>query len=304
MSLFCFFALLFVSHTVEVPAENLSINSKGETLSVVNRSAFMLPVPMQPFYNLKSLENLENQVANQIKKEPVNAGLDPYGNILPEKLGAVLNRNAFKEQFYQYFYSSGPAKLEVPILSTYPRVDSELISHIRTDMIGYYVTYYNYRNPERSHNISLATTAINNSVIFPGETFSFNKIVGKRTKEKGYLSAPVIVKGELTEGIGGGICQVSSTLYNAVDRSGMEILERYSHSKRVPYVPSGRDATVSWYGPDFSFRNGYNQPILIRAVANQGKMIVMVYSSDLINHKPRIIPRVSGKLPKEIPAQL
>lgn len=299
-----FFAFIFLSQTTEVPADNLSINLNGDTIAVVNRSDFMLPIQMLPFFNKDSLAQLTEQVARQIKRDPVNAGLSQNGNIIAEKPGVMLNRREFTEQFYKYFYSTGPTTIEVPVQSIYPRVDSELISDIRTDMLGHYVTYYNSRNKERSHNIYLATTKINNTVIFPGEKFSFNQVVGKRTKAKGYLPAPVIVKGELSEGIGGGICQVSSTLYNAVDQSGLEIGERYSHSKKVPYVPDGRDATVSWYGPDFTFKNRYNQPVLIRAHAGDGRMIVMIFSSDAINYNPRKIPRMSGKLPVEIPAPL
>ncbi|WP_345840752.1 VanW family protein [Bacillus sp. P14.5] len=159
-------------------------------------------------------------------------------------------------------------------------MDSELLERIKRKRISHYVTYFNSRNKERVHNIKLASDAINNQVVFPGETFSFNQIVGKRTVSKGYLPAPVIVKGELSEGIGGGICQVSSTLFNAVDRAGVKILERYSHSRRVPYVPPKRDATVSWYGPDFTFRNQHNQPLLIRSVVTGGQMIIMVFSSE------------------------
>ncbi len=192
--------------------------------------------------------------------------------------------------------------IDIPVQPIFPRVDSELIAEIKSKMIGHYVTFYNANNKERSHNISIAASAINNNVIFPGETFSFNKAVGKRTKAKGYLPAPIIVKGELSEGIGGGICQVSSTLYNAVDQSGLTILERFSHSKRVPYVPEGRDATVDWYSYDFSFKNKYKHPVLIRAQARDGKMVVLIYSSDDINLKPRQVPRMSSKLPKEIPA--
>ncbi len=299
-----FFAFIFLSHTTEVPADNLSINLNGDTIAVVNRSDFMLPIQLLPFFNKESLVQLAEQVARQIKKDPVNAGLDQNGNIIAERPGVMLNQRDFTEQFYKYFYSTGPATIDVPVQSIFPRVDSELISDIRTDMLGHYVTYYNSRNKERSHNIYLATTKINNTVIFPGEKFSFNQVVGKRTKAKGYLPAPIIVKGELSEGIGGGICQVSSTLYNAVDQSGLEIGERYSHSKKVPYVPDGRDATVSWYGPDFTFKNRYNQPVLIRAQAGDGRMIVMIFSSDAINYNPRKVPRMSGKLPKEIPAPL
>jgi vancomycin resistance protein YoaR len=188
----------------------------------------------------------------------------------------------------------------VPLSEIYPKVDSELLADIRIQQIGQYVTYFNSYNKSRSHNIFLAAKAIDNHVIFPNETFSFNKVVGKRTLEKGYLRAPIIVKGELSEGVGGGICQVSSTLYNAADRAGLKIVERYSHSRNVPYVPSGRDATVSWYGPDFRFQNQYNQPILIRAKRIGGTMIVTLYSSDVINYEPRVVPSAESQLPKEI----
>src|SRR5699024_7644450 len=106
---------------------------------------------------------------------------------------------------------------------------------------GSYVTYFKETNKERSHNIRLSTEAINNHVVFPNDEFSFNEVVGERTKEKGYMKAPVIVKGELSEDIGGGICQVSSTLFNAVDLKGIQTVERYSHSRSVPYVPQGQD---------------------------------------------------------------
>ncbi|CAK6478221.1 putative factor for cell wall maintenance or synthesis [Peribacillus simplex] len=146
------------------------------------------------------------------------------------------------------------------MLAIHPKVDSEILAEIREKKIGEYRTYFNVNNKNRSNNISLAAEAINNYVVFPGEVFSFNQAVGKRSVEKGYMLARVIVKGEFSEGIGGGICQVSSTLFNAIDNAGLQTVQRYSHTRSVPYVPSGRDATVSWYGPDFSFKNKYNQP--------------------------------------------
>ncbi len=89
-----------------------------------------------------------------------------------------------REQFYAYFYGDGPSTIEVPELNIYPKVDSELLSHIRTQRIGQYVTYFNSGN-KRTHNISLAAKAIDNHVVFPNETFSFNKVVGMRTPDKG-----------------------------------------------------------------------------------------------------------------------
>ncbi len=184
----------------------------------------------------------------------------------------------------------------------YPKVDSELLATVQEKMIGQYTTYFNSNNKNRSHNISLAAKAINNQFVFPGETFSFNQIVGIRSASRGYLRAKIIVRGEISEGIGGGICQISSTLFNAADRAGLKIVQRYSHSRNVTYVPPGRDATVSWYGPDFVFQNMYNQPVLIRAIVSGGQTTILIYSSESINVKSRDVPSASKRLPAEIDA--
>lgn len=275
-------------------SNTFSVTENGETVTIIKREEFATPIPGFELIDTAKFHELLDQLDQQIKKEPENAKLDRAGRIIPEKPGYKLNRHAFTEQFYSYFYDNGPLTQEVPKLFLYPKVDSELLSNIRTKRLGHYVTYYNSNKKSRSHNISLAVEAINNHVVFPGEVFSFNEVVGKRTEAKGYMKAPEIVKGEMIEGIGGGICQVSSTLFNAVDRSGVKILQRYSHSKHVPYVPPGRDATVSWYGPDFTFQNTYNQPILIRATAHNGIVVIFIYSSDDINFEPRNVPSVQN----------
>lgn len=295
------FGLILMAQQPQVP-DDLTLIHEKEPIMTINRSDISAPMPGVgfPLVDTMKLQTVTDQLNQQIHREAVDAVLNDHGQIVPEQAGIELNKIAFENHFYTYFYQKGPSSLEVPVRTLYPRVDSELLAQIKTRMIGHYVTYFNSRNKERSHNIFLAAEGINNQVVFPGETFSFNQRVGNRTKEKGYLPAPIIVKGELSEGIGGGICQVSSTLFNAVDRSGLRIVQRYSHSKRVPYVPPGRDATVSWYGPDFSFKNEYNQPILIRAKVQSGMMIVFIFSSDDINVKSKQIPKTSNQLPPEI----
>ena len=243
------------------------------------------------------------QLDQKVYREPINAVLNDHGSIVPGRVGYKLYQQAFMEKFYAYFYGQGPSKIEVPEMNIYPKVDSELLAHISTQQLGQYVTYFNSSNKSRSHNISLSAKAIDNHVVFPNETFSFNQVLGMRTRNKGYKSAPIIVKGELSEGVGGGICQVSSTLFNAVDRAGLQIVQRYSHTRSVPYVPPGRDATVSWGGPDFRFQNQYNQPILIRAKRYGGSMIITLYSSDVINSKLRKIPKAPSRISKEINAE-
>lgn len=260
----------------------LIVMNDGDAIGELSRDDFKLSYVDELFINEAKLELQMDILAEKMYEKPVNAKLDDEGEIIQEKPGTTLDRNKFRMLFQNYFYENKKGKLELPVKKIYPRVDSELLAEIREKELGSYVTYFKKGNKERSHNIDLAAEAINNHVVFPGERFSFNKVVGKRTKERGYKRAPVIVKGELAEDIGGGICQVSSTLYNAVDLKGIKITERYSHSRSVPYVPPGRDATVSWYGPDFSFKNNYNQPILIRATAEEGEMLISIYSSDTL----------------------
>lgn len=262
----------------------LTLTHQGDTIAVVNRTDFPLPNPGLPIIDGKDYRPFINKLNHQIYQAPVNAKINEQGKIVPGKVGYKLNRKAFMKQFYAFLFGKGPLKIEVPELVVHPKVDSELLAHIRAQRLSQYVTSFNPGKKGRSHNISLAVKTIDSHVVFPGEVFSFNNVVGKRTKEKGYMKAPVIINGKLSEGIGGGICQVSSTLFNAVDQAGLQIVKKYSHSKRVPYVPPGRDATISWHGPDFRFKNPYNQPILIRTRVNQGRLFVKLFSSDVINY--------------------
>lgn len=295
----CLVVLMLPSaQSIEI-SDHLTITHQGETIAIVNRENFFLPLPGIPMLDTNKFDQFAEELDQQIYTEPVNANINEQGEINPEKLGYRLHKKEFQNQFYTYFVGRRATTLEVPVLDIYPKVDSELLANIRVQEIGQYATYFNVNNQNRTHNIRLSAEALDNYVIFPNEIFSFNEVVGQRTVERGYRPAPVIVRGELSEGVGGGICQVSSTLFNAVDGAGLEIVERYMHSRRVEYVPPGRDATVSWYGPDFRFQNKYNQPILIRSKHYGGMIIVTLYSSDVINCDSRSVPKAPTKIPKE-----
>lgn len=281
--------LVMLSQHVNM-SDSLVITNNGQSVSIINRTDLSMDLPVLPIIHSEKFEKIMNEVDKKVSKEPKNATLDKFGNIIPEQVGYRLNRQVFTENIYSYYFNKGSSTLEVPLQAIYPNVDSELLGDIRIKKIGRYVTSFDFNKKERNNNIYLAAEAINNFVLFPGETFSFNQVVGERTIEKGYLHAPVIIEGEFSEDIGGGICQVSSTLFNAVDNAGLKIIKRYSHSRKVSYVPPGRDATVSWNGPDFVFANEYNQPILIRSKVLGNNLIVEIYSSDAINYTPKNIP--------------
>ncbi len=129
----------------------------------------------------------------------------------------------------------------------------------------------------RNKNVSLAADAINGRIVMPGEEFSYNETVGKRTREKGYGEAGAYLNGEVVQEIGGGVCQVSTTTYNAVFRAGLRSTERTSHTFAPSYVTPGLDATVSWGGPDYKFVNDSPYPIGIRAHYENRKVKVSIY---------------------------
>lgn len=281
--------IIILSQQVIMPG-SLVITNNSDPISVANRTTFSMHLPILPILDTKKFNKFMDDIDQHVTKNPKNAIIDKNGNIIPEQLGYRLNRQVFTENIFSYYFNNGSSTLEVPLLAIYPRVDSELLGNIRGEKIGEYVTFFNSNNKERNNNIYLAAKAINNYVLFPGEIFSFNKVVGERTAGKGYLPATVIVNGEFSEDFGGGICQVSSTLFNAVDNAGLKVVQRNSHSREVSYVPSKRDATVSWDGPDLIFKNEYNQPILILAEPLENKIKIEIYSSDVITYTPKEVP--------------
>lgn len=138
------------------------------------------------------------------------------------------------------------------------------------NVLGTFTTRYDASNKNRSNNITLASNKIDGTIILPGEVFSYNQTVGKRTIDAGYKEAGAYAGGKVVQEIGGGICQVSSTLYNAVLYANLEIVDRSNHYFETSYVDAGRDATVSWGTVDFKFRNNRQYPIKIEAVSKNG----------------------------------
>lgn len=143
-------------------------------------------------------------------------------------------------------------------------------------LIGSYATAYN-PNISRAVNIALASSRINGLVIQPGESFSFNQAILPRTTANGYVKANVIVNKKYVLGIGGGICQVSSTLYAAMLTAGLPATERHPHSLDVGYIPVGMDATISGNALDLRFTNIFDVPIQIQAAADQGTLTISLY---------------------------
>lgn len=162
-------------------------------------------------------------------------------------------------------------------------------------IISTYTTRFNMGNENRCTNIKLASSSIGGTVVMPGENFSFNDVVGERTSQKGYKAAKVIINEKFVDDLGGGICQVSSTLYNAVMRANIMATERMHHTIPSSYVPLGMDATVDYGNIDYKFQNTLNYPIYIQSIMGNGALTFNIYSNDsLKNRRYDLINEIHG----------
>ncbi len=162
--------------------------------------------------------------------------------------------------------------------ATEPKVKTQDLETLKFDgLLASFSTPFNSSDQNRSENLKIAAQALDMVTLKPGEVFSFNSIVGPRTQEAGYKEAKIIVENQLVPGIGGGVCQVSSTLYNAALMGGLEIVERHPHQFAIPYLPPGRDATVAEGIADLRFKNNNSGLILLRSEVKNSVLKISLY---------------------------
>ena len=170
---------------------------------------------------------------------------------------------------------------EIPLAVTQPKYTQEQLDKMLfADKLGSQTTGYASSNANRATNVELSAKKINGYILAPGETFSYNTVVGKRTAEAGFKSAGAYAGGKVVQEIGGGICQTSSTLYCAALYANLEIVARDEHGFAVSYVPWGMDATVSWGGPEFKFKNNREFPIKIVTKCENRQLTIEIWGTD------------------------
>lgn len=173
------------------------------------------------------------------------------------------------------------------------KTKEELEEKLFNDTLGTYTTNFSSSSANRAYNVSLASDSINDVILMPGEEFSYNNTIGNPNAERGYKIAGIYENGKTSEGVGGGICQVSSTLYSAVLYADLEIVERHNHSLTVPYVPNGQDATVSYGVIDFRFKNNTQYPVKVQSTTNNRNLKVSIIGT---KYEPERKVRISHQL--------
>lgn len=247
--------------------------TKELLLSAITQNDTTLTLPIN--YTVSNSIDI-NKIHDEIFSEPQNASVikNPY-KISAEKNGVDFAISI--DEAKELASNVDASEIYIPLKYTKPEITiSDLGEDIFGTKLGTATTIYDSTNINRSTNIDIACEKINRTILEPGETFSFNKVVGERTAKSGFKEALIYTGGEVDYGLGGGICQISSTLYNAVLKANLDIVERKNHSMTVSYLPVGQDASVSYGSVDFKFTNSRSYPIKIVATANTGVITISI----------------------------
>lgn len=195
--------------------------------------------------------------------------------VVPSRDGVRLAMAATLREWQRRIDSGNWQVLPVVLERERPAVTTEAVALI-DGVVGEATTFFKASDRDRTHNIRLAAQRLDHVFIPPGETISFNDLVGPRTPRKGFRVARVLVQGQFTQDFGGGVCQVSGTLYNAALRAGMAVVRRYHHSRPIGYLPPGLDATVNFGTLDLRLRNPFPTPLYLRTFVRRGQLTVTV----------------------------
>ena len=202
--------------------------------------------------------------------------------ITDEKDGLVMDKEKTMEAVAEVMETRMSGKVLIVAEVTKPEVTAEDNENV-TDLIGTFYTTYNNSDRNRNTNLAVGCQYINGTILAPGEVFSANVELGSQTAAGGYKMAGVYNNGKVEQGMAGGVCQVTTTLYNAAIMAELEIVERHPHSMTVGYVPLGRDAAIAGNYKDLKFKNNTEYPIMIEAYASGGKLVMNIYGKEVHN---------------------
>lgn len=224
----------------------------------------------------------ENALHESIYAEVKEARYDKETHeIVPETVGYDFDKAVARKLWDK---AEPGSTIKVPLTVTRPKLTAkEIEGMLYRDVLGESITSFAGSTPNRINNIQLACKALDGKILQPGETFSYNDALGPRTPERGYKTAAIYDGGEVVQGFGGGICQISSSLYTCVLYADLQVDERECHYFRVGYLPPAQDATISWGHPDLKFTNNTDYPIRISAEADTktNKATLRIYGTNL-----------------------
>lgn len=235
--------------------------------AILSLRVHKVEIKLQPAFNSEKIEYYLNSIKNQIDRESKNVEIlykngtigfnkELYGRFINIDNNRKIIENNIKERNFN--------NIQLTVKEEKPEITYDEVKEI-SQSLSLFSTVFNAKDTNRTHNIRLASERINGVILMPGDIFSMNRALGERTLENGYKDAPVIYKNELVPGPGGGVCQVTTTLYGAVLKAKQAVIERTHHSLPLGYVELGQDATIAENYIDFKFQNDKDYPVAINA---------------------------------------
>ena len=236
-------------------------------------------IKLKATYSEIKLSEELSKISNEINIDAQDATLkvEPNGEIrrTKSKIGKQVDLSRLKEEIYTMLNNKKIKDVNLEVIDLKPRISTEEVESIDT-ILAQFSTSFN-DSTSRGSNIHVAGESTSDILLMPGEMFSYNRATGARTWNNGYKSAPIIVGGRVVNGEGGGVCQVSTTIYNAALLSGLKIDEVHNHTIPSRYAPRGRDASVSYGYTDLKFTNPFNHPIYIKNIVGNGAITTKIY---------------------------
>lgn len=256
--------------------------------------------------SLKATEDFEKlnefytKVTSEVDSSPVNASVSVNAGAItvnPSKNGYKVEVDKLKEEVKTALQKSEnkSVNLPIPVIIQEPKIKTEQLSSIN-GVIASYNTKYSMGDAERAYNVSLSAQKLDNQLLMPGDEISFQHLLGEVSVANGFKAAKIIVNNEYRDGLGGGVCQVSSTLYNALLLGNIDITQRTNHSLPIGYVPIGRDATIAVPGPDLKYKNNNSFPVLIKTYAYNGTMTAQIYGDTTKSKKIDLYSEVTSTI--------
>lgn len=279
-------------HIEEMVKEAFNYTRSSSTMENIKRKSKLNlkkehNIKLKATYDEIKLSKKLEVICNKINVDAVDATfrVELTGELktTESKEGREVDLSRLKEDIYDMINKKKIEDINLPVITLYPKVSTRQVKSINS-VLGEFSTSFN-NSTSRGSNIHVAGQQTSDILLMPGDTFSYNKCTGARNWVNGYKSAPVIVGGKVTNGEGGGVCQVSTTIYNAALMSGLTIDEVHNHSLPSRYVQRGRDATVSYGYTDLKFTNPFTNPVYIKNIIGNGAITSKIYGCNLDREK-------------------
>lgn len=261
-----------------------NIFAKKKKEMEIKNNGLYVEIPYEDMFG--GLEEKVSNIISEIESQPLACGIifqpesEKMFSLGNATIGKVVDVELLKKEINTLLTNGGQGQIVIPTRDIFPENDlSDFIEKI--SLRSKFSTNYEKSSADRKSNIKLALSKFNGLIVEPNEEISFNKITGARTKENGYKTAKIIVGGNYVDGVGGGVCQASTTLYNAIIRSDLEILQVNHHTLPASYVPLSFDAMVSEGYADLKFKNNLDTPIFIKTICTNSDITVEIYGQPL-----------------------